>query len=242
MRVLILAAGYGTRLYPLTLHTPKALLSLGKSCILDFLVEKIDNLKEKVKIDEVIMVSNHRFYEKFLEWNKRKNLVILDDGSTSPKKRRGAIGDIKFAIHKSDDWLILGSDNIFNWELDGFVHFSLEKRPYPVIGMYKVKDKEKAMQLGVIKKEGDLVKELIEKPEEFISDLVATCIYFFPKESLGFIDKYIEEKKDMDMIGNYIRWLAKKTKVFCYLFEGLWVDIGTKSSLKEAKRIFKDAH
>jgi len=245
MRVLILAAGYGTRLYPLTLHTPKALLSLGEKTILDIIIEKIEELKEKIKIEEVVLVSNHKFYKKFVEWREKvnKEIVILDDGSTSAEKRRGAIGDIKFGMGKKrDDWLVIGSDNIFDWKLNRFVNFSLKKYPYPVIGLYKMKDEKKITQLGIVKVKKGIVEELIEKPKEAFSDMIATCIYFFPKESLRFVDEYIKEKKDLDVIGNYIQWLIKKTKVYGYLFKGTWIDIGTKESLKEAKEIFSYAN
>jgi len=244
MRVLILAAGYGTRLYPLTLYVPKALLPLGEKTIMDILIEKIEELRKKIKIEEVVLVSNHKFYKKFVEWCKKTNkeMVILDDGSTSAEERRGAVGDIKFGIGgKRDDWLIIGSDNIFDWKLDRFVDFSLKKRPYPVIGLYQLNDKRKITQLGIVKVKKGIIEELIEKPKEAFSDMIATCIYFFPKESLKFIDEYIKEKKDLDVIGNYIQWLIKKTKVYGYLFKGTWIDIGTKESLKEAKELFSYA-
>lgn len=246
MRVLILAAGYGTRLYPLTLHTPKALLPLDKKItVLDVLMERIEELRKKIKIEEIILVSNHKFYKKFIEWRKetKKEIIILDDGSTSAKKRRGAVGDIKFGIgRKEDDWLIVGSDNIFDWKLNSFIRFSLKRRPYPVIGLYRLKDSKKITQLGIVKVKNGIIEELIEKPKKVFSKTIATCIYFFPKESLKFIDQYIKEKKDLDVVGNYIQWLAKKTKVYGYLFKGTWIDIGTKESFEEAKRVFGNAN
>ena len=192
-----------------------------------------------------IMSTISEGYKKFIEWRKetKREIIILDDGSTSAKKRRGAVGDIKFGIEREeDDWLIVGSDNIFDWKLNNFIRFSLKRRPYPVIGLYRLKDSEKITQLGIVKVKNGIVEELIEKPKKVFSKTIATCIYFFPKESLRFIDQYIKEKKDLDVVGNYIQWLVKKTKVYGYLFKGVWIDIGTKESFKEAKRIFSNAN
>jgi glucose-1-phosphate thymidylyltransferase len=245
MRVLILAAGYGTRLYPLTLKTPKALLPIANLPILNHLLERIDNLKMRVRVDELVIVSNDKFYKKFLAWRKkynRKEVKILNDGSTSLSNRRGAIKDIKIGIkHCLDDWIILGSDNLFDWELEGFINFSLKKRPYPTVGVYDVRRKKIATQLGTVEVgKSRVIKTLEEKPRTPKTTLIATCIYFFPKESLRFINEYLKTYKATDMIGHYIGWLVRKTLVYAFLFRGHWIDIGSKDSLKRAEQLFKN--
>jgi glucose-1-phosphate thymidylyltransferase len=244
MRILILAAGYGTRLYPLTLETPKALLSINKKPILNHLLEKIDNLKRTTKIDEIVIVSNDKFHKKFLSWRRgynRLGIKILNDGSTAPDNRRGAIRDIELGIRNClDDWLIFGSDNLFDWELKSFVTFSLSRSPYPTVGIYDVKKKKMANQLGIVEvSKTRVIKEFWEKPKRPRTTLIATCIYFFPKESLKFIDEYLKMYGTSDMIGQYIGWLVNKTKVYAFLFKGNWIDIGSNNSLREAERLFK---
>ena len=63
MKVLILAAGYATRLYPLTENTPKALLPIKGITILDHLLNKIKKIDE---INEIIIITNNKFYPAFL--------------------------------------------------------------------------------------------------------------------------------------------------------------------------------
>ncbi len=242
MRVLILAAGYGTRLYPLTQKVPKALIPIGNDCILGYLLNKIDNLRKKYLIKEVRIVSNDKFYKMFVKWckdNQKENVMVLNDGTSSPQDRRGAIGDIKFGIGEiQDDWLILGADNIFDWELVEFIDFAQEKSPFPVVGVYNAEDPQICKQLGVVVMESDLLKKLVEKPQNPPSTLIATCIYFFPQETLKFMEEYFRTKGETDLAGRYIAWLIENTKVYGYIFKGIWLDIGTKESLEKARRIF----
>lgn len=239
MRVLILAAGYGTRLYPLTLDLPKTFLLIDEEPLLNHIIKKVDGLKKTVNLDEIIIVTNNKFYRRFLDWKeefKREDIKILNDGSNDPGDKRGVVGDIKFAIgNNRDNWLILGSDNFFNWGLEEFVSFSLERAPSPVVGIYDIKNKESASQFGVVKINKDsLIEEFIEKPEIPKSSLVATCLYFFSGESLNFIDKYIGSYENVDMAGQYISWLTSKTKTYSFLFKGIWLDIGSREALEEA--------
>ncbi|HDN86344.1 MAG: hypothetical protein DRP68_01175 [Candidatus Omnitrophota bacterium] len=245
MNILILAAGYGTRLYPLTLNTPKALLLINQKSLLTYLVEKIDRVKKVESWKEIVVVTNNKFYQQFILWRdglERKDITILNDGSNSPQDRRGVIGDIKFAIGEAKGhWLILGADNFFDWELDNFIKFALEKIPYPTVGIYDVREKHLATQLGVVRISKDgIIEELIEKPKEPQSSLIATCIYFFPQQSLKFLDHYLSIYKFGDMAGQYIAWLVKKLPVYSFLFEGTWLDIGTKKTLMEAERLVKE--
>jgi len=242
MRVLILAAGYGTRLYPMTVDLPKALIPLKRRVILDIILEKINNLKSQYSVDSISVVSNNRFYKRFLEWKTQvsADVEILNDGSNEPSDRLGAIGDINFAISKypDQDWLVLGSDNLFDWQLNDFVDFSQQAKPRSSVGVYSLGDKEQAKRFGVVElnDQGRVVK-FAEKPQDPQSDKIAVCIYFFPKESLADLKKFMNESSSHDLSGKYIEWLANKDKVDGYLFNGKWVDIGSKDSLAKAENI-----
>ena len=124
MKAIVLVAGYASRLYPLTLNTPKALLTLNNITLLDYLMEKVSELDV---IDEVILVSNQKFYKNFIEWKKtytgNKKITILNDGTTTNENRLGAIGDTEFAIQKlniDDEIMLLVSDNYFTFSLKDF--------------------------------------------------------------------------------------------------------------------------
>ena len=238
MRVLILAAGYGTRLYPMTLHTPKALLPVRGKPLLNHLLEKIQRLAMTMTIEKIIVVSNNKFYEHFLLWKKQHfydEIEIVNDGSNSPEERRGAVGDIKFGISDYfDDWLVLGADNFFDLNLERFILFSQQHLPFPTVGVYDVKEKMIARELGVVTiNKMNMIKRLEEKPQVPLSTLIATCIYFFPAASLEYVNEYLMIHKTPDMVGTYIDWLASRTTVYGYRLRGHWCDIGTKESLEK---------
>ncbi|UCC94293.1 MAG: nucleotidyltransferase family protein [Candidatus Omnitrophota bacterium] len=243
MNIVILAAGYGTRLYPLTLNTPKPLLAINGKPIINFLIEKIERLRSCFPVKEVRIVSNNKFYNNFSQW-KRKYKVkakIINDGSNSPDDRKGAIGDIKFAIGaKRGDWLILGGDNLFEDDLVQFVKFALKMKPYPSVGLYDVREKNIARRFGVVKVDSARrILDLEEKPKDPPSTLIATCIYFFPQMSLNFFDLYLNQESYLDASGKYIEWLTKKTKVYGHTSQGSWFDIGHRDALRWAEKKFK---
>lgn len=247
MRILFLAAGYGTRLHSVTKSTPKALLPLSNIPLLTRIVQKTVSLADVVSVDEVVVVSNNKFYEQFLSWKETvplNTLAIVNDGSNSPDDRRGAVGDLLFGINsKVDDWLVIGADNFFDWELDAFVKFSFLRRPFPAVGLYNIKKKQSASRMGVVKidREG-IIREFEEKPEHPKSTLIAACIYFFPRESVPYIDEYVKQYENVDMIGNYISWLTTRTKVYGFLFQGDWIDIGVEESYKAAQKLIEKSY
>lgn len=243
MRIIILAAGYGTRLYPLTYRVAKPLIPINGKPIINFLLDKIDGLSKDFPIKEIIIVANNKFYKKFLKWKKKYRLKVsvFNDGSNSPDDRRGAVRDIKFAMgKKKGDWLILGGDNLFENNLKGFLNFSLSKNCAPCIGLFDVKSKKEASRFGIVKlnKESRVI-DFQEKPKKPASTLAATCIYYFPQPSLRFLNAFISKSEWVDASGKYIGWLAKNTKVYGHKLKGRWLDIGHFDSLKLAKKSFK---
>ena len=242
MRILILAAGYGTRLYPLTLNLPKSLVPVCNKPLMNFLTEKIGVLRKKFPVKSVVVVSNNKFYKDFISWKKKYkiNVNIVNDGSNAPEDRLGAVRDIGFAIAgKQDDWLILGGDNLFEDNLSGFVKFAY-KNNSPCVGVYDVKDKKSASRYGIVKLNDDKkIIRLEEKPKKPFSTLAATCIYFFPKKSLKFLDMFLKNEKATDASGGYIKWLTTKTKVYGYVLSGSWIDIGHIDSLMTAEKEYR---
>jgi glucose-1-phosphate thymidylyltransferase len=237
MKALILAAGYGTRLYPLTLDVPKPLIRIGKDYLIDLLVRKLNS----AGISGITVISNDKFYSKFVKWSKAyPGVSVISDNTKTPEERLGAIGDVNFALDKTnifDDILVLGGDNFFSWSLNDFCSFSV-KHKNPVVGIYDLKDQKSAMRFGIVELNANAkIVDFQEKPKSPKTTLAATCIYFFPKDSLRFVKEYCAASKDQDTTGEYIKWLMKKTGVYSYLFEGTWLDIGHKDSLLQAQKI-----
>ncbi len=244
MKALILAAGYGVRLYPLTKKWPKPLLRVKRKPIIDYIIRQIADIKE---IDEIYVITNKKFYGLFNAWNKRfkswQKISIISDATTTNENRLGAIGDIKFAINKKrvhDDLLIIGGDNLFKFNLRPFVDLATRDRAF-ALGIYNIKNKKDAGRFGVvtIDKKSLRLKTFEEKPAKPKSTYIAMCAYVFPKDKLGLIDKYIKEKNNLDAPGHYISWIVKnRHKIYGHVFSGRWFDIGQKETLKLAQKKF----
>jgi len=240
MKALLLAAGYATRLYPLTLDKPKALLEIASKPIINYI---LSNLKRAKKIDQVFVITNHKFYAHFKAWGKEnKNILpidVIDDGTLSNDDRLGAIGDIAFAIKNrniKDDLLVVGADNIFDVELGDFLKFAETKNNPNCVGLYDLTDKKLATQYGVVSVDKEFkVIDFQEKPKEPKSTHISTCIYYFPKDRLGLFDKYLSGSgNSKDASGNYIKWLSQNDSVYGYVVGGRWFDIGDLESYKKA--------
>ena len=246
MKVLILAAGYGTRLYPRTRHFPKPLLKIGKRPIINYLLDKIEKLND---ISRIIVVTNDRFFKQFKLWeNSLKTkypILIVNDLTTSPEDKRGAIGDMHFVFSKEDftgNFLVLGGDNLFKESLVDFIHFAKSKYPFVSVGLFDIKNKKDARYYGVVRLDKkNRIIEFSEKPSRPKSSLVAMCLYYFPKGKLPFIKKYLQDPYNSpDTIGSFIDWLSKKDKVYGFKFNNFWFDIGHIHTYKKVEKIFND--
>lgn len=243
MQVIILAAGYGTRLYPLAKSVSKSLITIGGKPIINFLIEKVNNLKKITTIEDIAVVTNDKFYRDFLGWKKKYGLrlELINDGSHSPEERLGAIGDLKLAIKnkKNKDFLILGGDNLFEDTLEGFTSFVTENKNATCVALYDVKDKKLAAHYGVVRLKSNRIIELEEKPAHPKTSLVATCIYYLPRDALKLLDAFLVETPHADASGKYIEWLVRKTDIFGHILKGKWFDIGHYDSLKSAEEAFR---
>lgn len=244
LKVLILAAGYATRLYPVTLDLAKPLLKIGKKSIIDFSVRELNNIKE---IDEIFVVTNNKFYKDFCSWkerlNSQKKVTIINDRTKTEGSKLGAVGDIYYVIETkriNTDILVIGGDNIFEDNISKFIKFSQENSPAVSIGIYDLKSKNKAQRYGVVKINKDnKILDFEEKPQYPESSFIATCLYFFPKSTLCFLKEYVKILKlDTDKAGFYIKWLLKKTKLYGFRFRGVWFDIGQIDTYRNAQRYF----
>ncbi len=243
MKAIVLAAGYGTRMYPLTEHQPKALLPIGGRPILDHLELKL--VEPAVGVDEAVLVSNHRFAENFRPWAAQRRGIawtILDDGSSSEKDRLGSMGDLAFAIRTAklerEDLLVLGSDNLFAEGLAGFMAFARGKQAV-TLGAVELPDRQMARLYGVLTVDAQQrITSFQEKPPQPASSLVSTAVYFFPRTSISLVLEYVASQRNADRLGSFISWLVEREPTFAYRFRGSWVDIGDMESYNKAQETF----
>jgi glucose-1-phosphate thymidylyltransferase len=244
MKLLILAAGYATRLYPLTKDQPKPLLPVAGKPMIDHVVEKFKNSDD---IDEVYIVTNNKFAGHFEKWAKGaaprypgKKFRIFNDGTTSDQDKLGAIGDIHFVMNKTnldDDLIVVAGDNLFGGSLDEYIRLSQQKGI--LIGVYDVKDLEAIKNYNNITLDtSGKVTFFEEKPKEPKSTITAIALYHYPKSALKLIKQYIAEGNNPDQPGRLVQWLYPRADVYTYLIHGRWLDIGSRETYDQANELF----
>ncbi len=245
MKVIILAAGYATRLYPLTLTQPKPLLPVAGKPMIDHV---LDNLAGLEGLDRVYVVTNAKFAGHFQRWadayrasKTPLDFTIVNDGSTDDSNKLGAIGDLHLVLTREkvdDDVMVVAGDNLFNERLDGFGKFCREKKA-PAVAVYDVGNLEEIKKYNSISIDRDgRITFFEEKPKNPTSTLTAIALYYYPRSALPLIHQYIAEKNNPDQPGRLVQWLYPRTPFYTWKVPGLWFDIGSKETLEEANRIF----
>ncbi|MEY2558136.1 MAG: glucose-phosphate thymidylyltransferase [Verrucomicrobiota bacterium] len=245
MNVLILAAGYATRLYPLTLHKAKPLLEVAGKPMIEWV---LDHLAGVPDIEKVYVVTNSKFVKDFQTWadDYRQRhaglpLKIVNDGSTDDSDKLGAIGDITLVITRedlaNDDLIVVGGDNLFSESLEGFVRAA--RGSEATLATYDVGDLEAIKKYSSITTDAaGIITEFEEKPAEPKSTLTGIALYYFSREVVPLFTTYVAAGNNPDQPGRFIQWLHTRKPVKTYQIQGTWFDIGSKETLEEANQIF----
>jgi glucose-1-phosphate thymidylyltransferase len=245
MKVIILGAGYATRLYPLTLTRPKPLLPVAGKPMIDYV---LDNLAPIGGLDRIIIVTNAKFAGSFQKWaddyratKAKLDFTIVNDGSTDDSNKLGAIGDLHLVIDREkidDDVIVVAGDNLFSAPLTAFGKFCREKQE-PVLAVYDVGSLEDIKKYNAITFDASgRITYFEEKPRQPTSTVTGIALYFYPRKTIPLIRQYIAEGNNPDQPGRLIQWLYPRTPVYVWNVPGVWYDIGSKETLEEANRIF----
>ncbi len=241
MKCLVLAAGYATRLYPLTENFPKPLLEVQGKAILDWLIDDIDSLKT---VDEYVIISNHKYACHFKEWanTKKQKITIVDDGTTSNETRLGAVKDIDFAISEleiDDDILVIAGDNLLDFSLTKFIAYAKNKKTSAIMRYYEESIK-KLQKCGVVEIDGnDKIISMEEKPNEPKSNWCCPPFYYYIKDDVKFVKRGIEGGCGVDAPGSFIAWLSSQTTVHAMEMPGKRYDIGNLESYNKVQEEYK---
>jgi len=245
MKVVILAAGYATRLYPLTLTQPKPLLPVAGKPMIEYV---LDNLAPIRGIQRVFVATNAKFAVPMQKWadayhvaHSKLDFTIVNDGSTDESNKLGAIGDLHLVITREqvdDDTIVVAGDNLFSHSLENFGSFCREKNA-PVLAVYDVGNLEQIKKYAAITMDRDgRITFFEEKPKNPTSTVTGIALYYYPRRVLPMISQYINEGNNPDQPGRLVQWLYPRTPVYTWTVPGLWYDIGSNETLEEANRLF----
>ena len=241
MKCLILAAGYATRLYPLTENFPKPLLKVGEKTILDWLV---DDIAAAGLVDEYVVISNHKFAHHFEEWaaTRKEQISVVDDGTETNETRLGAVRDIQFAIDAlklDDDMLVIAGDNVLDFSLTHFIRYADSKQSSAIMRYYEAVE-AKLRKCGIVEIDSDdKIISMEEKPSEPKSHWCCPPFYYYTKADAQRIPQAIESGCGIDAPGSFIAWLATQTTVYAMEMPGSRYDIGNLESYNEVSSIYK---
>lgn len=241
MKCLILAAGYATRLYPLTENFPKPLLMVGKKTILDWLIDDIDI---SGLVDEYIVITNHKYAKHFVDWseNHKQKITVVDDETTSNETRLGAVKDIQFAISElglQDDMLVIAGDNVLDFSLTKFITYASEKQTSCIMRYYEP-SYEKLLKCGVVTiDETDKVIEMTEKSPTPATHWCCPPFYYYTEEDARLVQDGIDAGCGTDAPGSYIAWLCHQTTVHAMEMPGKRYDIGNLDSYEAVKKEYQ---
>jgi glucose-1-phosphate thymidylyltransferase len=245
MKLIILAAGYATRLYPLTLDKPKPLLEVAGKPMIEHVLASLGSIPE---IDCIYVVTNAKFAKHFARWSEVYTagaggapIQVINDGTSDDFNKLGAIGDLHLVLTResvSDDIIVVAGDNLFDSPLEGFAQFCL-RRDAPAVGVYDVGDLEEIKKYNNIGTDAEgRITSFEEKPARPVGTITAIALYFYPKSVLPFIRQYVEEGNNPDQPGRLVQWMYTRTPFYTWRVPGTWYDIGSKETLAEADRVF----
>jgi glucose-1-phosphate thymidylyltransferase len=243
MKAILLAAGYATRLYPLTLKTPKPLLLVAGRPMIEYVIGSING----ISFDEIFIVINEKFAGVFESWLRKyeghnANITLVNDGSTDDSNKLGAIGDLHLVLDQKgidDDVLVVGADNLFSECLRGFGEFCKAKQA-SVIGVREIGSLEAIKKYSSIEIDTQgRILSFEEKPAQPKSTLAGTALYYYPKAVLPLIRKYITEGNNPDQPGKLVQWLYPRVPFYTWTVPGTWIDIGSKETLEQAGKIIE---
>jgi glucose-1-phosphate thymidylyltransferase len=242
VKALLLAAGYATRLRPLTDELAKPLLPIGRRPMVDWILDRIEASGE---VEEVHLVTNAVYAPAFESWAAGNGVIVHDDGTRTNDERLGALGDIRLAVAEgrlgTGGLLVIAADNLFEFSLADYIAFWRGKGG-SALAVHRLADPSLAPLYGVVElDDDDRVVGMEEKPEHPRSDLVSTAAYLFSEEHLGLLDSYLDDGNAPDPPGRFFVWLAEREPVFGFSFAESWLDIGDRGQLLEADNRYRAA-
>ena len=236
MKCVILAAGYATRLYPLTERFPKPLLDVGGKPILDWLVDDVSGVVESFSV-----VSNHKFAGQFSAWaaSRSERIEVIDDGTMSNEERLGAVRDLQLAVQEGEDHLVMAGDNMLDFSMKGFIDYATAKGTSCVM-CHEEHDLAKLRKTGVITLDEDgLITDYQEKPDEPRGHFAVPPFYVYRARDIARIGEALDAGCNPDAPGSFAVWLSKRTGMHAWIMPGKRYDIGDAASYEYVRKLWE---
>lgn len=241
MKAVILCAGYGTRLYPLTITHPKPLLNVSRKPVLNYIIKKLEEISE---IDKIFIITNDKFFNNFEIWKTQnlfsKPIELLNDKTKTNEERLGAIGDLWLVIKEKniqDNIIVINGDNIFNSNLKEIINY-FNKIQKTTISIYKLQNKDEGKRFGIVEMKNNKITNFEEKPENPKTNLRSAGIYLFTKLDIEKIKEFVNSKTQIDGSGTLIKYLSEIQDVHGFKLQGINFDIGTPENYQKAQEIW----
>ena len=246
MKAVILAGGFGKRMWPLTLHVPKALLPIAGKPAIDYQIEQLVSVND---IDQIIISTNLYFENSFRRWwahlpsHIQDITAILVEPSNGEHEKLGSVRGLKYVVDTEpfieSEWIVIAGDNLFGFRLNDFVQFYKQSQS-PTVAFYEMEDgKNKPGEYGFgILDQDARIDRFEEKPLKPISRLISTGCYIFPASISTYLQDYIHQNGKHDQMGDFIDWLRKQNSVYGFVFRDSWFDIGSHGSYEDANKYY----
>lgn len=235
MKAVVLAGGYATRMWPITINRPKMLLPLGEYTVIGRIFKELEG---DDRIEEIFVSTNIRFaskFERFISASEFTRPRLSIEDTASEHEKLGVVGALAQLVEREeldDDLLVIAGDNLVSFAISDFID-TFENRNAPTIATYDIGSRARATSYGLVETEDGRVTDFQEKPEEPASTLVSIACYALPREALAF-KEYLADGNNSDEIGWFIQWLQARQSVYTYAFDEAWFDIGSSESYLDA--------
>ncbi len=234
MKAILLAGGKGSRLRPLTIHTPKPIVPIFNR---PFLHYQIDLLKQVPEIDEVILSLNYQ---------PRRIEEIFGDGADLGIKIRyvvepaplGTGGAVKYAGDKlTESVVVFNGDVLTEIDLGAVIRLHRERRARATIVLTPV---DNPSAYGLVETDADSnIKRFLEKPkpEEITTNNINAGIYILEPDTFDRIPSDVAWSIER----SYFPSLIERNETFvAYVYNGYWIDIGTPEKYTQVHRDIMD--
>jgi NDP-sugar pyrophosphorylase family protein len=234
MKAIMLAGGKGTRLRPLTIHTPKPIVPIFER---PFLHYQLDLLKQVPEIDEVILSLNYQ---------PRRIEEIFGDGSETGLALRyvvepaplGTGGAVRYAGEKiTESVVVFNGDVLTNVDLGAVIRLHRERKAKATIVLTPV---ENPAAYGLVETDADgNIQRFLEKPkpDEITCDTINAGIYVLEPETFDRIPKDVPWSIERSFFPSLIE---RQETFVAYVYRGYWIDIGTPEKYMQVHRDIMD--